>query len=185
MRITKTGLKGIVVGIIAACGLFISGCGYTTRSAVLAYRTIYIEPFINKINITKETDVASRYRTYRPAMESDITKAVKDRFLFDGNMRPANKEDADVFLKGELAEFRRDILRYTSNDEAEEYRLNIVVNISLWDNQSNTVIWEENSFTGDTTYFTRGPAAKAEDAAITDALKDLARRVVERTVEQW
>jgi hypothetical protein len=59
------------------------------------------------------------------------------------------------------------------------------VNIGLWDNRENKLIWEENSFVGDTTYFTRGNLAKSEDLAISDAIKDLARRIVERAVEQW
>ena len=82
-------------------------------------------------------------------------------------------------------EFRQDPLRYTDNDEVEEYRINLVVNISLWDKKENKLIWGENNFTGDTTYFTRGSLAKSEDTAINDAIKDLSRRIVERTVEQW
>jgi hypothetical protein len=67
----------------------------------------------------------------------------------------------------------------------EEYRLNLVVNLKLWDNKENKLVWQENRFTGETTYFTMGPQAKSEDSAMNDALTDLARRIVERTVEQW
>jgi len=41
------------------------------------------------------------------------------------------------------------------------------------------------SFTGNTSYFTTGTQAKSEATAVNDALTDLARRIVERTVEQW
>jgi len=149
------------------------------------YRTIYVTPFINKIDITKETDSAYKYKIYKPLLETDITRTVIDKFLFDGNLRPRDSGSADLVLKGELVEFRRDPLRYTDSDEVEEYRLNMVVNISLWDNGENKLLWEEKSFTGDTTYFTRGTSAKSEDTAINDAITDLARRIVERTVEQW
>lgn len=84
-----------------------------------------------------------------------------------------------------MVEFRRDPLRYTDNNDVEEYRINIVVNLSLWDNRENKLIWQENNFTGDTTYFTTGQLAKPEDTAVSDAINDLARRIVERTVEQW
>ena len=164
----------------------IAGCGYTTRSMISnQFKTIYIAPFANKIDITRETDTAYKYKIYKPMLETDITKSVINKFLFDGNLRPIEKESADLVLKGELVEFRRDPLRYTDLDEVEEYRINLVVNISLWDNRENKLIWEEKNFTGDTTYFTRGQTAKSEDTAISDAISDLARRIVERAVEQW
>ena len=173
-----TGYSLLVTGLI--------GCGYTTRSMISdRFRTIYVEPFLNKVDITQETDTAYKYKIYKPMLETDITKSVIDKFLFDGNLRPQDSESADLVLKGELVEFRRDPLRYTDSDEVEEYRINLIVNISLWDNRENKLVWEEKNFTGDTTYFTRGTSAKSEDTAISDAISDLARRIVERTVEQW
>jgi hypothetical protein len=164
----------------------IAGCGYTTRSLVLSkFKTIHVEPFANKIDITSETDTANKYKIYKPMLETDLTNAVVNKFLVDGNLRPTAKESADLVLKGELLEFRRDPLRYTDADEVEEYRLNLIVNISVWDNRENKLIWQEQGFTGDTTYFTTGASAKSETTAINDAITDLARRIVEREVEQW
>lgn len=166
--------------------LALTGCGYTTRSMVATqYKTIHVAPFVNKIDFTREVETNSSSHIYQPGMEADITRAVVDRLLFDGNLRPVKVENADLSLKGELVEFRRDPLRYTEGDDVLEYRLNIVVNLSLWDVKENTLKWEENSFTGETTYFTSGNLAKPESLAINDALNDLARRVVERIVEQW
>jgi hypothetical protein len=163
-----------------------SGCGYTTRSMIATqYRTIYITPFENKVNITNEVDTGNKYRIYRPTIESDITRYVNDKYLFDGNLRPVKDSSADLILKGEVVDFRKDPLRYDSGDNVSEYRINLVVNISLWDREKNKLLWEENGFTGDTTYFASGTQSKSEDAAMVDALKDLSRRIVERTVEQW
>lgn len=164
----------------------LTGCGYTTHSMVSnKFKTIYITQFANKVDITQETYSANKYRIYRPMLETDITRAVIDKFLFDGNLKPVKSESADLVLKGELMEFRRDPLRYTDSDEVEEYRINLVVNIGLWDNKENKLIWQENNFTGDTTYFVTGQAAKSETTALNDAISDLARRIVERVVEQW
>jgi hypothetical protein len=160
-----------------------AGCGYTTRSAISSkYHTVHVPPFYSSIDITQETDVGNKYRIYRPGLETDITKTLTNKFLFDGNMKPGGVDTSDLELKGELVEFRRDPLRYKDNDDVEEYRLNLVVNISLWDKKENKLLWEENGFTGDTTYF---PAQKSEDAAIKVALDDLARRIVARVVEEW
>ncbi|MFH1640912.1 MAG: LPS assembly lipoprotein LptE [Candidatus Omnitrophota bacterium] len=188
---TVHGPRSTVKVIVFLClGVLVSwclaGCGYTTRSMIAdRFHTIYVEQFVNKIDITKETDTAYRHKINRPALETDITKSVINAYLFDGNLMPVRKESADLALKGKLVEFRRDALRYTDDDEVQEYRLNLVVDISLWDKREGKLVWEENNFTGDTTYFTMGPSAKAEDIAINDAIKDLSRRIIERTVEQW
>ena len=190
--VTDTGEKKVKKTILLVLSPWVlvlgilGGCGYTTRSMIAdKFKTIYIEPFVNKIDITKESDAANKYKINKPMLETDITNSVVNKFLSDGNLRIASKESADLILRGELVEFRRDALRYNENDDVEEYRLNLVVNITLWDSREDKAVWQENNFTGDTTYFTRGSLAKSEDTAANDALADLSRRIVERAVEQW
>jgi len=182
-------MKNMRYCVMAFLGFFIAGfwgCGYTTRSLINdKYRTIYIAPFVNKIDITREMDAGNKYKLYRPMLDTDVTKSVINRFLFDGNLKPVSVESADLVMKGELLEFRKDGLRYDTSDNVQEYRMNLVVNISLWDNKENKLLWEEKNFTGEATYFVTGAQAKSEDAAIIDAEKDLCRRIVERVVEQW
>ena len=173
---------------LAICHMLyaLPGCGYTTRSMISSqYKTIYVIPFLNKIDITSEANTGRDYRLYRPVLETDITRAVIDRFMFDGNLRPAKKENTDLILKGDLIDYRRDVLRYETDDTPEEYRISLAVDISLWDGKENKLVWEEKGFTGETTYFLTGANAKSENTAITDATADLARRIVERTVENW
>jgi hypothetical protein len=178
--------KAIFYALLSILSFQLSACGYTTRSMISRkYRFIYVAPFVNKIDITSETNAAYKYKINKPMLETDITKSLINRFILDGNLKPAKEEAADLILRGELVEFRRDALRYTSSNEVEEYRLNLVVNISLWDARDNKISWEEKGFTGDTTYFVSGAQAKPESTAITDTVSDLARRIVERTVEQW
>ncbi len=188
MRDLRLMLRRIIICFFLAvfCSFSLAACGYTTRSLITnQFKTIYVQPFVNKVDITNEAYQENRYRIYRPTLESDVTQAVINRYLLDGNLRPAKQEDADLVLKGELVEFRRDPLSYSDSDTVTEYRLNIVVNLTLLDKKENKTLWSENNFTGDTTYFTTGANAKTEDTAINDALTDLGRRIVERTVEQW
>lgn len=163
-----------------------AGCGYTTRSMFAThYKTIYVTPFVNKVDITNPTDAENKYRLYRPMIETDITRAVNNRYLFDGNLKPLKEGTADLILKGEVVDFRKDPLRYDEGDNVSEYRINLVVNISLWERAEDKLLWTENNFTGDTTYFATGNQAISEGTAVTNALNDLSRRIVERTVEQW
>ena len=168
----------------------LSGCGYTTRSMLYGkYKTIYVAPFLNKVDVTQESFSANKYRIYRPMLETDITKKVINRYLFDGNLKIVKEPAADLVLKGELMEYRKDPLRYDQNGEiVEEYRINIYVNLSLWDTKENKLLWQENNFNGNYSYFTTQTGnviVVSEGVAVTNAIDDLARRIVERTVEQW
>jgi len=171
----------------------LSGCGYTTRSMLSGkYSTIYITPFLNKVDVTQEGYSANKYRIYRPMLETDITKKVINQYLFDGNLRPVKEGLADLVLKGELIEYRKDPLSYDRDGtNITEYRINIYVNLKLWDQKENKLVWEENNFNGNYSFFTSFASPNvsqgntSEESAVTKAVEDLARRVVERTVEQW
>ena len=181
---------------VATCcllGVVLTGCGYTTRSMIYGkYTTIYIAPFLNKVDITQEAYTANKYRIYRPMLETDITRKVVNKYLFDGNLKPIKEDQADLVLKGELIEYRKDPLTYSSGGEdVAEYRINIYVNLSLWDTQENKLLWQENNFNGNYSYFVSNAISGSsvivvsENTAVNNAIEDLARRIVERTVEQW
>jgi len=184
MFFTKQNIKIILSALFL---FFVAGCGYTTRSQITQkYETIYIRQFQNKIDITAESSAARRLKTNYPAIETELTKAVIERFIWDGDIRPSREEDADLLLKGEVVEFRRDALRYIENTEdVEEYRITLVVNLTLIDALTNKVIWQENGLAGEATFFTTGANAEPEDVGIKKAVADLARRIVERVVEDW
>ena len=167
-------------------GLWSSGCGYTTRPGLAPHlKTVYIKPFVNKIDITQVTSGNERFPIYRHQLEVDLTKAVMNRYQFTGLLRPASLEKADCRLEGELTAFRRDALRYDASSQVEEWRLNIVVNLKFYDQTAKTLLWEEEGLTGDTTYFALGANTESEASAIDRAITDLAKRIVERTIENW
>lgn len=172
--------------LLLAFMAFLPGCGYTTRSLLPSnYKSIYVDNFTNSVNVTAEQSNVRMYRGYRPGMEIELTKAVIDKFIFDGNLRAAPEEKADLLLKGSLTDFKRDALRYDANDNVEEYRLKLIVTMELEDQRTGKTVWTEKGFAGETTYRTTGPLAKSDSTAVTDAITDLARRIVERTVEAW
>jgi len=161
--------------------------GYTTQSMLPSnLKTIYVENFVNKIAMTAETSDERMYRGYKPEMQFDITKAVIDRYIFDGNLKVVDAGKAsDLILTGELVDFKREPLRYDSNDNIEEFRIRLIVNLVLKDVKTGKVVWTEKEFAGESTYDTTGSLAKSERSAIEDATFDLARRIVERTIENW
>ena len=173
--------KKIISGLIVLT-LFLSGCGYTTSSSLPGrLKTVYVEPFRNKINYAVE----NKRNTYFPLLEVKVRDATVTRFLFDGHLRIDESDTADIVLRGDLVEYRRDALRYTDSNDVQEYRVQIFVDLVLWDTEKNELFWAENRFAGEATYFVSGPAAGTESAAVEEATVDLARRIVERTIENW
>ena len=173
----------------AVCCLLPSGCGYTARAGLAPHlKTVYVKPFVNKIDVTQLTTADGRFPVYRHRMEVDLTNAVISRYQFTGLLRPSKPDQADARLEGELAGFRRDPLRYNASQQVEEWRLNLIVNLRFIDQTTGELMWEEPGFTGDTTYFaiaSGATPAESEASALDRAITDLARRVVERSVENW
>lgn len=163
----------------------ISGCGYTTKTALPEnIKTIHVGIFDNNIDITKEVSAKDRYEVYRPDLEVDLRDAVVNRIFLDGNLKIAGKDYADAILEGRIMQYRKDPLRY-QNEVVQEYRISIVCDIKLISRRDSKVLYEEEDVTGDTTYFTAGALQKTETDALNDAMSDLARRIINKIVENW
>lgn len=159
----------------------LAGCGYSTGSLLPSkYRTIFIEPFKNKVSFAQ-----SHSNSYIPLLEVKAKDAMANRFLFDGHLRIGEEQTSDLVLKGELIGLERQELRITENQDVQEFRINIIMDLTLWDPVDQKEVWHEPNFVGEASYFVSGPLAKSESAAVEDALNDLARRAVERTLEDW
>ncbi len=184
-------MKGrLVFPLMALFLVAMAGCSYSTHS--LAYKkstTIFVKPFENKVDLNISTEYSDRnpYRLYRPGMETKITDAVISRFLVDGYLRIVSREDqADLILSGALINFEKQPLRYDQlSQNVEEYRANIIVDISLEDVTKSKRAWSEKGFVGFFEYNQTGPNSVSEDTAINGAIADLAKRIVERAVEDW
>jgi len=182
MRRSLTAVVSLALGV----SMFIAGCGYTTKSLLPSnFKYLYVANFKNSIAISAEQSNMRMYRGYRPGMEIDITKAVTDKFIMDGNLKIGTEDKSDLALTGELVDFRREPLRYDANDNIEEYRLKVVVNLELKDVKTGKTLWIERGFAGEITYRTTGSLAVSEDRAMKEAIEDLARRITERTIETW
>ena len=173
-------------GIALLAVFSFAGCGYTTKAKLPeGVQALHIEPIKNAIDLSTEVSDKTRFKVYRPGLEVDITHAITNRFVFDGNLRVVSADKADAVLRAKLIDYRRDPLRYTSEDDIQEYRLNVTIDAALIDARTQEVLWHETSLTGDATFFLSGSRAISEDEATAKAVEDLARRVVERTVELW
>ena len=168
--------------------ILIAGCGYTTGSLLPSHiKAIHIQPFRNKIELTEELALEQyRFRTYRSHLETDITKEVIDKFINDGHLKVVEEKNADLILTGELIDYLRTPVRYgADNETVEEYRISIVCSLKLKDVSKDVIMWQEPRVIGDSTYSLSGSYATSESSCVSAAVSDLARRIVNRTIEGW
>ncbi len=179
-------LLKLLVGIFLLATFFhASGCGYTTKTVLPGnIKTIHVPPVKNAIDLSGEISDKDRFRVTRPGVEVDITNAVINRFIFDGNLKVVSREKADAVLEAKLVDYRRDPLRYSEGDDIQEYRLSLTIDATVYLTNGRKVLWHER-LTGDTSFFLSGARALSEDEAVVKAVEDLARRVVNKTIESW
>ena len=164
----------------------LSGCGYTTNSLLPSeLDSIHVNNFKNEINTTKEiSDKRSNY-TYRPGLENDITQQIINKFIFNNNLDIKSESKASMLLEGALVDFTLIPLSYSRDENVEETRIEIFVNMTLHNKLTGKIMWSEKRFMGEYTYALTGPNSMTENTAIPRAVDDLANRVIERVVEAW
>jgi len=173
--------KSLPLSLTVLLALSSLHCGYSTHSRFIdQYRTVFVGPVENTIDFTRE----QRRNFYFPLLEVKIHDAVVDRFLYDGNLRSAEADRADLIMEVKLSDYTRGALRYTDDDDVEESRIQIVSHVRLKEALTGNVLWNR-TIVGEATYFTRGALATSERSAVDEAVADLARRIVEQTVQYW
>ncbi|MDD5633675.1 MAG: LPS assembly lipoprotein LptE [Candidatus Omnitrophica bacterium] len=175
-----------ILSIVFACLVLTGGCGYTTRAILPEnQKSIHVDNFVNGIDFNKEISNRRPEYSYWPGLETNITKTVIDNFLLDKSLMVKSETEADLLLKGTLKEFRQFPLSYDNNDNVEELRVEIYVDLELYDNHTNQLLWKESGFMGQTDYTVNGPKTESESEAVNAAAKDLSQRILERIVESW
>ncbi|OGX06537.1 MAG: hypothetical protein A3G87_03585 [Omnitrophica bacterium RIFCSPLOWO2_12_FULL_50_11] len=157
----------------------LTGCGYTQQVHLPNdIKTIAVPTFADEI------PPQSRF-AYRPGLEIELTNAVIDRFIFDGNLKVVDESEADAILKGAVLAYEQEGLRFDDLESVEEYRLFLVVRFELMDQKTGEALITENYFSGQSDFFTSRTPASVRRVAANDAVTDLARNIVNRIVEAW
>lgn len=165
---------------LLALALLAAGCGYTNK-IVLPYEradSIAVPMFTNAIP-------PENILTYVAGLESRLTQAVVNDLAKDGNLRLEDTGRADLILRGEIIAYEQEPFRFNRFEQVDEYRLFIVVKLTLEDRQTGKILWTEENFSGDTQYFINGPRKIEEEQAAGKAITDLAGKIVNRVVEDW
>lgn len=165
---------------------FSAGCGYTSTSMLPPeLDSIHVDNFVNNINPAQEVSDKRASYSYWPDLENQITRAVIDGFIFDRHLEVESEKEAALLLKGELISFRQFPLSYDGGQNVIELRIEIIVDLELYDERTGKLMWKETSFMGWSSYNLSGENTKSEADGVQLAVQDISQRIVERVVENW
>ena len=169
-------LRSLIICVLA---LSVLSCGYTSKTKLPHdIKSIYVETALNKIAI-------DQMYSYQPGVEMDVTNAVIRRFQVDGNLKIAPADKADAVLSMDLKAYEQEGVRFNPLESVAEYRLFIVLGLVLKHRATGEIIWKENNFSGNKEYFVTQIRSQGQKAATESAIEDIARKVVDRVVEDW
>ncbi len=172
------GFAGLLI-IIAALSLFSSSCGYHlsgTGSVIpQGARSIAILTFINGTN--------------EPYVDTEVTSAVANEFIFDGRLKVTDRDAADLLLSGKVVRYDAVPLAYNVEAFVQTYQVRLVANVTLEDRRTGNIIRQINGI--DTALIASYPVTvgdikatkAAKDASIKSASKTLAGTIRSRILE--
>lgn len=167
----KADATALVLAIMTAAVL---SCGpYTFNPNVPGYiKSVAIPLFKNP-------------RTFKYGAERVLTDAVIDEFVADGTLDVAGEDVADSKLQVEIVNYKKEALSYDVQEVVKEYNLAIVVSGTFTDLINNQVLWQEPSMYESVSYYAIGNKAETEDEALDRLAEELARKIVNRTLQGW
>ena len=123
--------------------------------------------------------------TFKYGAERVLTDSVIDEFVADGTLDVAGEDVADSKLQVEIVNYKKEALSYDVQEVVKEYNLAIVVSGTFTDLINNQVLWQEPSMYESVSYYAIGPNAETEDDALDRLAEELARKIVNRTLQGW
>ncbi len=158
-----------------AATLLLSGClGYQLGgSRPEGIETVSMAPVVNK--------------TSEPAIELQVTHAVRDRIQFDGRLKLINGTGAsDGVIEVILTDYNLTPIAFRSeqNTTPEIYRLRITGTAKLKNAQTGEILSESRTY-GEATFPFESDLTSAKRDALPRAAAELAKFIVDDLIEQW
>jgi len=170
--------KLIKTGMVILTAFFICGCGYhfidTENSPPSGINNICIPIFINK--------------TREPGIETPFTNSLINEFITRKKIDIVASDKADAIVKGIIKSFNLASISYQRNDVVQEYRVTIVMEVTLIRNDNGEIIWKDRNLreTGEYRVDTNVAAAEAnKDAAIIDLANKISEEIHNRIFENF
>jgi hypothetical protein len=114
-----------------------------------------------------------------PEIHQALTDSLIDAFVRDGVLRVVDEDRADVVLRGRIVEVKEE--PFTYQDAAEQYQISVFVDVTCYNQEKKTTLWEENRLRGYGNYDADELREEARTKGLGDAFRILTKDIVDRT----
>ncbi len=155
--------------------LLLSGCmGYRLGgSRPEGIRTVALAPVVNS--------------TTEPAIELQVTHALRERIQFDGRLKLVNSaEEADAVIEVELTRYDLAPIAYRTDlrNTPELYRLRITGTAELKDAETGETLSESKTY-GEATFPFQADLTSSKRDALPAAAREIAKFMADDLIDRW
>lgn len=121
-----------------------------------------------------------------PQIETTVTSEVIKQFQFDGQLKIADVDEADIKLVGKIVKYELHPVLFDRNSpkRANEYKAIVTVQIIATERATGKKITSD-TITGSKTFDASGDLVTARRSVLPAVAKDLAKKVVDAVVSAW
>ena len=126
-------------------------------------------------------------KTTEPAIELQVTHAVRDRIQFDGRLKLVNGTgEADGVIEVILTDYKLTPIAFRSEQKTtpEIYRLRVTGTATLKNGKTGEILSESKTY-GEATFPFEADLTTAKRDALPRAVAELAKFMVDDLIEQW
>ena len=154
--------------LVIICMVLLWGCGYK-----MVGKETHLPPGVSSIAIPTFTS-----KTLEPGVEVPFTQAFLKEFIRDRRVKVVDRAEADSILEGIIKSFSIYSVSYDRSGYALEYRVNIVIDLTL-KKRNGDIIWREKDFLETLTYHASSDVLISEANKV-DAIQRIGRGMAER-----
>lgn len=127
-------------------------------------------------------------RTSQPNLATELTQQVVQDFLVDGRMTLVDPDKATAILQGTIVRYSLDPLLLDVHNTPQQYKMRIVLRLTLKDTKAGQNVWVEDDFQDSTTYYVAnnmGIQPEDEATARKRLIEQISQRILRRVVEGY
>ena len=123
--------------------------------------------------------------TAQPDIESEITTNLRNGLIKDNTLKVVAENEADAVLEGTVVDYKNVPFTFNADLQAEQYRLMILLNISLFNPKDNTYIWKDRRIDAHSDYYLETTTDRTYDRALEEVYKDIVEGILNATTQEW
>lgn len=123
--------------------------------------------------------------TSEPEIELQITQKIIEYLVNDNTLKVVSEEAADAVLEGSVVEYSNTPYAFNASLQAEQYRLAIALNVSLFKKKENSYIWEGKRINAQSDYYLESDSERNYEKAVEEVYNEIVESVLSSTVQEW